>query len=199
MKSLLLADDRTELHTKLEPILKHWGYAVVGTGDPQQTSAALRDYNPALALIGSNLLTDPHLEWPDPAPPYIALAHPQAAATLPAGVAPLPFPIDIFELYRRIQIQIEEPPRKNLRLRLRLPGMYSQGKSGFVVAELLSLSLGGLLFRSPLRVKVGARLNAIFPCSATARRWRSPEPCSTWWNRGHTIITRKASAWASPT
>jgi Tfp pilus assembly protein PilZ len=163
VKCLLLADDRPDLLAKLEPILKHWGYDVALAMDVAQANVALRDNPPRLILIGANLLSDSALELPTPSLPIVTLAHPAAAATHPLGTTPLPVPIDIFELYRQIQSEIEAPPRKNLRLRLRLPGMYSQGKSGFVVAELLSLSMGGLLFRSPLRVKVGAKLNAIFP------------------------------------
>ena len=132
MKCLLLADDRLDLQTKLEPILKHWGYDVVSTGDVEQTCTALREKNPALVLIATNLLGNPRLTWPSPPPPIIALAHPDAAGSSPQSAATLPVPVDIFELYRQLQIQIETPPRKNLRLRLRLPGMYSQDRKSVV-------------------------------------------------------------------
>ncbi len=163
MKRLLLADDRADLQTQLGPILKHWGYEVAIASSAEQASAFLREGSPALVLIGAQFLGDPRLQWPVPVPPCIALQHPDAAEASPPAISSLTIPVDIFELYRQIQVQIEEPPRKNLRLRLRLPGMYSQGRAGYVVAELLSLSTGGLLFRSPLRVKVGTRVNAIFP------------------------------------
>ena len=163
MKSLLLADDRLDLRVMLEPILKHWGYVVMTVTDVKQANTALRESSPALAMIGANLFADPALELPVPPPPIILFAHPAAAGQEGSDLQPLPVPIDIFDLFYKIQIAIETPPRKNLRLRLRLPGMFRQGRSGFVVAELLSLSMGGLFFRSPLRVTVGSKVNAIFP------------------------------------
>lgn len=159
MKCLLLADDRFDLLSMLEPILKHWGYRVVTATNVEQANTFLRESAPDLLLIGSPLLADPALELPTPTPPQLVFAHPAAANS--AGT--LAVPVDIFELFSQVQTQIESPPRKNLRLQLRLPGMYRQGKGQYVVAELLSLSMCGLFFRSPLRVTVGSKLNAVFP------------------------------------
>jgi len=163
LKSLLLVDDRSDLLAKVEPILKHWGYQVAHATDVARANILLHESVPAMVLIGTHLLANPALKLPTPAPMLLALSHPAAAPSDQGETPTLDVPVDIFELFSQIQSRIETPPRKNLRLRLRLPGMYRQGKAGYVVAELLSLSLGGLFFRSPLRVKEGAKLNAIFP------------------------------------
>jgi Tfp pilus assembly protein PilZ len=162
MKHLLLADDRCELPAMLEPILRHWGYRVTVATSAEQTSRLLREGTPDLLLIGAHLLVNPALQLPTPAPALLTFAHPTVAET-GADVAAMAVPIDIFELFGHVQASIENPPRQNLRLHLRLPGMYRQGKGQYVVAELLSLSMRGLFFRSPLRVEVGTRLNAVFP------------------------------------
>jgi Tfp pilus assembly protein PilZ len=72
-------------------------------------------------------------------------------------------PVDIFALFSFIQSRVEQHPRRNLRLRLHLPGMYRTKGDDYVLADVLSLSMNGLFFRSPLRLSTGSRVSAVFP------------------------------------
>jgi Tfp pilus assembly protein PilZ len=163
MKSLLLADDRHDLLATLEPVLKHWGYRVLTATDARRASAFLAASQPAMLLIGSNLLKSPELQLPTSAPPLLVLDHPATPSPPPTPDAMLGVPVDIFALFSFIQSRVEQHPRQNLRLRLRLPGMYRHKGEQFVLAEVLSLSMHGLFFRSPLRLAAGERVSAVFP------------------------------------
>lgn len=163
MKCLLLADDRLDLLATLEPILKHWGYRVLTATDVGQANAFLAESTPVLLIIGGNLLGRAELKLPGAAIPLLALRHPAAAdPALPAETI-LDVPVDIFALFALIQALVEKHPRRNLRLRLNLPGMYSTKGEDYVLADVLSLSMAGLFFRSPLRLARGSRISAVFP------------------------------------
>ena len=171
MKSILVADNRSDLLATLEPILKHWGYRVLSARTADQAVAFLQESAPCLLIIGESLCSDPGLVL-DPGTrqriesgdlPVIALK--QAGATV-ANVTPsetLEVPIELFELFSFIQRHVEKHPRQNLRLRLKLPGMYSIEDNEFILADVLSLSMHGLFFRAPTKVKKGDRVTTIFP------------------------------------
>ncbi len=163
MKSLLLADNRLDLLATLEPILKHWGYRVLTATDAHKAQAFLASSSPALLMIGSNLLGDPRLHLPAPPLPLLAIAHPDADRPSPLPDMTLGVPVDIFALFSFIQSRVEHHPRRNLRLRLHLPGMYCTTGREFVLADVLSLSMQGLFFRSPRRLAAGDRVTAVFP------------------------------------
>lgn len=163
MKCLLLADDRLDLLATLEPILKHWGYRVLTAPNVTQANAFLKGSAPAMLIIGSQLLNHPELQLPKSGSPLLALKHPDS---LPPELEPgmvLSVPVDIFALFALIQSRVEQHPRRNLRLRLRLPGMYRIKGEDYVLAEVLSLSMAGLLFRSPMRLAKDDRITAVFP------------------------------------
>jgi CheY-like chemotaxis protein len=169
MKSLLLADDRLDLLATLEPILKHWGYRVLTATTVAQVNAFLAASNPVLLLIGSNLLNSPELDLPNTPLPLLALAHPESN---PAHIQPdltLGVPIDVFALFGFIQSRVERHPRQNLRLQVRLPGMYRLKGKEFMLANVLSLSMHGLFCRSPLRLAVGDQVSAVFPLLGCGR------------------------------
>jgi len=163
MKCLLLADDRLDLLATLEPILKHWGYRVLTATNIEQANAFLAESTPAMLIIGSHLLAAPGLQLPYPALPILALENPEASPLTTEASMTLTVPIDIFALFAFVQSRIEMHPRCNLRLRLRLPGMYSTQAEDYVLADVLSLSMNGLFFRSPQRFACGTRVTAIFP------------------------------------
>jgi len=169
MKSLLLADDRHDLLATLEPILKHWGYRVLTATDVTQAQAFLASSYPVMLLIGNNLLEDPALQLPHPPLPLLAIAHPQSACPESSPDLVLTVPIDIFALFSFIQRRVEQHPRQNLRLQLRLPGMYCTKGAEFVLADVMSLSISGLFFRSPLRLVAGDRVTAVFPLLGHSR------------------------------
>lgn len=163
MKCLLLADDRLDLLATLEPILKHWGYRVLTATDVAQTNAFLTSSAPAMLLIGSHLLSQPKLQQPESALPVLVLKHPDAGPHETKQIQTLSVPVDIFALFALIQSHVEQTPRRNLRLRLHLPGMYRIKGEDYVLAEVLSLSMAGLFFRSPLKLAEGDRIAAVFP------------------------------------
>ena len=169
MKSLLLADDRLDLLATLEPILKHWGYRVLTATTVAQVRAFLAASNPVLLLIGSNLLNSPELHLPHPPLPLLALDHPESPHPHLQPDMTLGVPIDIFALFSFIQSRVECHPRQNLRLQVRLPGMYRLKGKEFVLADVLSLSMHGLFCRSPLRLVAGDRLSAVFPLLGCGR------------------------------
>ncbi|MDT8444078.1 MAG: PilZ domain-containing protein, partial [Desulfuromonadales bacterium] len=75
----------------------------------------------------------------------------------------LEVPVELFELFSFIQRRVEKHPRQNLRLRLKLPGMYSTEDNGFILAEVMTLSMHGLFFKAPTRTKKGDRITVVFP------------------------------------
>jgi hypothetical protein len=66
-------------------------------------------------------------------------------------------------LFAFIQRQVENHPRQNLRLRLKLPGMYSVGDDEFILADVLSLSMQGLFFKATSKLNKGDRITVVFP------------------------------------
>lgn len=171
MKSILVADNRSDLLATLEPILKHWGYRVLSTRKASQVRTFLQESEPCLLIIGEALLADPQLAFDaetldslSTAIPVVALKQDTsgAAAQLSPGET-LEVPLGLFELFSFIQRNVENFPRHNLRLRLHLPGMYRIDNSNFVLAEILSLSMHGLFLKAAARVKQGDHLTVVFP------------------------------------
>jgi CheY-like chemotaxis protein len=171
MKSILVADNRSELLATLEPILKHWGYRVLSTRKASQVMTFLRESAPCLLIIGEAILADPELALDADMLDRLAEALPIVALKqeVPAAEAPLipsetlEVPLGLFELFSFIQRKVENYPRHNLRLRLRLPGMYSIDNNNFILAEILNLSMHGLFFKAAARVKKGDRVTVVFP------------------------------------
>ena len=171
MKSILVADNRSDLLATLEPILKHWGYRVLSARKTDQVLAFLQESTPNLLIIGEGLFADPDLAL-DPKTlqrinskdlPVITLYQDGAgAAALPPSET-LEVPVEIFELFSFIQRHVEKHPRLNLRLRLRLPGMYSIEDNDFILADVLTLSMQGLFFKAAARVKEADRVTVVFP------------------------------------
>ena len=171
MKTILTADNRPDLLATLEPILKHWGYRVLSTSKVDQIVAFLQESDPCLLIIGESLFADPGLTL-DPATtkriksgdlPVIALKQDGAGQAKLTPSQTIEVPVELFDLFSFIQRQVENHPRHNLRLRLKLPGMYSIGEDEFILADVLSLSTQGLFFKAPTRIKKGDRLTVVFP------------------------------------
>lgn len=163
MKCLLLADDRLDLLATLEPILKHWGYRVLTATGSGQANAFLAESKPVLLIAGSNLLAAGSLQRPAHDLPVLAIDHPDHPRPTQRAEATLSVPVDIFALFAFIQDRVEQHPRQNLRLRLRLPGMYSFRGDNYMLADVLSLSMCGLFFKSATRLAKGDRVTAILP------------------------------------
>ena len=171
MKSILVADNRSNLLATLDPILKHWGYRVLSTRKADQVMAFLQERTPCLLIIGEGLLTNPSLAL-DPVTkeriasgelPCLVLKQDGAEIAELNPSETIEVPVELFELYSFIQRQVEKHPRQNLRLRLKLPGMYSVGEEDFILADVLNLSMQGLFFKAPTRIKREDRITVVFP------------------------------------
>lgn len=171
MKNILVADNRYDLLATLEPILKHWGYRVLSTRKASQIKTFLQESAPCLLVIGEALMCDPALDIDARlmAPidsgrlPVMALKQNNPGGhSLIVPSETLDVPVDLFELFSFIQRKVEHFPRHNLRLRLRLPGMYSIDNHAYILAEVLSLSMNGLFLKAAARVQKGDRLTVIF-------------------------------------
>ncbi|HKL25297.1 MAG TPA: PilZ domain-containing protein [Desulfuromonadales bacterium] len=171
MKCFLLADNRAELLATLEPILKHWGYRVLAATNARQVNDFLRQSYPCLLIIGADILGSPQL---NPPPEMIAelksgnlplLALEQEGATEPAftSLETLSVPLDILSLFAFIQHYVEKHPRQNLRLRVRIPGMYKTGENDYILADVYSLSIRGLFFKAAAKLEKGDTLSVVFP------------------------------------
>lgn len=171
MKSILLADNRPELLATTEPILKHWGYRVLTATKTEQITTFLDKSSPALLVIGQEMYarrdafltpeTTARLNTGD-LPLIVLKQGTEEQPELTAG-AYLEVPMELFELFSFIQGKVENHPRHNLRLHLRLPGMYSIDNDDFLLADVLSLSMRGLFLRASARIKQGDRINVVFP------------------------------------
>jgi len=171
MKSILVADDRAELLATLEPILKHWGYRVLSTRSAEQVATFLEESKPCMLIIGEEMLADPHLA-PDKKVlanvengvlPCVALRQDVVGGVAVTPDETLDVPLELFGLFSFIQRKVEKHPRQNLRLQVRLPGMYSIEEDDFILADVLSLSMHGLFFKTATRVKKCDRLTVVFP------------------------------------
>ena len=171
MKSILVAENRSDLLATLEPILKHWGYRVLSTRKASQVMTFLRESDPCLLIIGEALLSDPELALDAEAAqrigsgalPVIALRQEGAGKPEVIPSETLEVPLGLFELFSFIQRRVENYPRHNLRLRLHLPGMYSIDNKTYILAEILNLSMHGLFFKAASRVTKGDRVTVVFP------------------------------------
>jgi hypothetical protein len=131
----------------------------------------LQESKPSLLIIGEGLFADPALAL-DAATiktiesqklPVVALKQEGEASVKLTSQPAISVPLDLFELFAFIQRQVENHPRQNLRLRLRLPGMYSIEEDEFILADVLNLSMRGLFFKAPTRINEGDRVTVVFP------------------------------------
>jgi CheY-like chemotaxis protein len=171
MKSILVADNRAELLATIEPILKHWGYRVLSTRSAEQVATFLEESEPCMLVIGEELLADPHLALSKEVLesvengdlPCVALRQEGVEGAAVTPDATIDVPLELFGLFSFIQRKVEKHPRQNLRLQVRLPGMYSIEEEDFILADVLSLSMNGLFFKTATRLKKCDRLTVVFP------------------------------------
>ena len=171
MKNILVADNRPELLATLEPILKHWGYRVLSTSKADQVMPFIKESSPSLLIMGEAFFAAKDLSLDKKTTesiksgelPTIALKQEGAEKSeiTPGSIIVVPF--ELFDLFAFIQRQVENHPRQNLRLRLKLPGMYSIGDDEFLLADVLSLSMQGLFFKASSRLSKGDRITVVFP------------------------------------
>ncbi len=169
MKRLLVGDHREKLLATLETILRHWGYRTLVSSSQQRLISLVKETTPDLLIFGARILT----KTTSPLSQMVAkkvlngtplLLMPENS-TIPAPQIPhetLPVPIDIFTLFEKVQKYLEEYPRKNIRLALKLPGMLCLGDSCHL-AEVISLSTRGLFVKTGFRLQKGDTFSIVFP------------------------------------
>jgi Tfp pilus assembly protein PilZ/CheY-like chemotaxis protein len=165
MKRLLVGDHRAKLLETIELIVKHWGYRLVASTRAEplieflQTSAAdllilgpslLGSADSALGRLVERQIREEHC-------PVIVLGEAGIADPLQEPHDYLEAPIDIFDLFALVQRHLEQFPRKNLRLAVRLPGLIRSGKASHL-ADVLSLSREGLFIKSGFLLEQGAEV-----------------------------------------
>lgn len=162
MKRLLLGDTRAPLLSTIETILKHWGYRVLSSSRAEQVEMLLKETAPDLLILGAGLLADPDPAIRQATEKWVSSGHCPLIVLNEEGVEdvfPLPHdrlnvPLEIFSLFEHVQRHMERFPRKNLRLTVKLPGMFSRGGQT-CLAEVLSLSIQGLMIKTSLRMEKG--------------------------------------------
>ncbi|AMV72970.1 hypothetical protein JCM30471_36140 [Desulfuromonas carbonis] len=170
MKRILLGDRREKLVATIEMILKHWGYRVMASCQPEPLSRFLAEVPPDLVILGSNLLTSKNAPFTAQVTdqvrerqlPLLVLTDDEERDDNLPPHETMTVPLDIFRLFTLIQDRLESTPRRNLRLKIQLPGMFYSGGAP-VMAEVLSLSAYGLFIKTGCRVDNLEQLSVIFP------------------------------------
>ena len=170
MKRILLGDHREALVATIEMILKHWGYRVMASCQAEPLARFLTEVPPDLMIIGSNLLTNPNDPFvgelvtlvQERQLPLLVLDNNETLADSLPPHESMRVPLDIFRLFTLIQYRLESTPRRNLRLKIQLPGMFFNGGTP-VMAEVLSLSAYGLFIKTGCRVDTLEQISVIFP------------------------------------
>ncbi len=169
MKRLLIGDNREKLLVTLETILRHWGYRTLVSSNPPRLTSLVTETTPDLLIFGESLLRD------NPAPlaervqervsrgtPLLLMPEHNSSAPYLSAHEILAVPVDIFNLFEKIQKHLEKHPRKNIRLALQLPGMLCLGDRCHL-AEVLSLSTRGGFIKTGFRLKKGDSFSITFP------------------------------------
>ncbi len=170
MKRLLLGDLRIPLLTTTETILKHWGFRVLASSKEEQIKSVFAETTPNLLILGSGVLHQGGegllnaIEKPvrSGACPLIVLEDEKFPVSVPLPHELLTAPINVFALFEQVQKHLEKYPRKNLRLPLKLPGMFSRQNACYL-AEVLSLSTHGLFIKAVDKMSPGDSLTVVIP------------------------------------
>ncbi len=167
MKKILLFLKQQDLLTTLELILRHWGYRVFATHRQDAFRNHAADWRPDLVMIGNDLAADStitNLARKASNRAGHQLVCVMETPELPAVVesVALRVPVDIFELYQLIQKYLEEKPRTNFRIAMRVPGMVVRPETSSLV-EVLSVSARGLFLKTPLKISKGEQLRLVLP------------------------------------
>jgi len=156
LKRILVGDNREELLSTLEVILKNWGYRVLVTSSPDGFTSMLNDLSPDLIIAGPTILSNSgiqaHLKGAKA--PLLILQDSQIKPIRNLAGEPIDYPVDIFKLFESVQKYLETIPRKNIRIKVQMPSMYYHGNIP-CIAEVISLSVEGMF------IKTGSRIDGL--------------------------------------
>jgi len=163
MKRVLIGDHRNDLASTFEAIIKNWGYRVLVAETPETYRELLEKLSPHLQIAGPSFLSDKKLyqQIIDNPTPLIFIEDPDQPLTTPKGQS-LAYPVDIFHLFSLVQEKLEDIPRRNIRLRVQLPGLYYSGEKSSI-AEVLSLSTNGLFLKTGVKLDQVESVSLVLP------------------------------------
>lgn len=169
MKRLLVGDTRENLLNTLEIILRHWGYRTLVSSNLQRLTALTKETTPDLLIFGADFLQDPSSPLREAiqrkvagGTPLLIMTDTPEASDLEVAHETLPVPVDLFNLFAKVQKHLEPYPRKNIRLAMQLPGMLCLDNNCHL-AEVLSLSTRGLFVKTGFRLQRGDSFRIVFP------------------------------------
>lgn len=169
MKRILVGASEEDLLSTIEVILKHWGYRVTVSSQPEQLQNLLTEVPFDLLIFGAKFLSHSDIslrtlleEKTSNNLPLILLKREDSDFTLDIPHFLLSVPVDVFSLFAIIQRNLENRPRQNLRLTVKLPGLFSTGES-YSLAEVLSLSSRGLFIKTGAKMEEGSSVRVAIP------------------------------------
>lgn len=154
MKRVLIGDGRDELLSTLEILLKNWGYRALSTTKPEQFHDLLKELSPDLLLLGPDMLADSKVKKSVDKlkTPILHLAQNNGKKKRKPEPDTISCPVDIFALFEQVQAKLEKVPRRNIRLRVKMPGIYYHGDTPSI-AEVMSLSSAGLFIKTGTKIE----------------------------------------------
>jgi Tfp pilus assembly protein PilZ len=164
MKCVLIGDNRTELVSTLESLLKNWGYQTVSSTETESLMKRLKELKPDLLIMGSALRESKEtIELANKIKiPIIYIQNQDTKATSALNKETLSYPVDIFKLFAATQGHLEKTPRRNIRLNVKMPGLYYKEKE-VCIAEVLSLSTEGLFLKTGSQIGPVDKIQLILP------------------------------------
>ena len=164
MKRVLIGDNREELVTTLESLLKNWGYRAISTADPDTILEMLKELKPDLLILGPYILEEENVaaQVKKLTTPCIYVEDPETKTGKRPKADLIPYPVDVFELFSLVQGYLEKIPRRNIRLNVNIPSLYYKGAET-CIAEVLSLSPEGLFLKIGSKVEEIENIRLVLP------------------------------------
>ncbi len=164
MKRVLIGDDREELVTTLESLLKNWGYRAIATAEPETFIEMCQELEPDLFILGPTLFrhTKATAHIKKIIAPIIYIQDPEVETDWHPKGDILSYPVDIFKLFSNVQTYLEKIPRRNIRLNVKMPGLYYKDAK-VCIAEVLSLSPEGLFLKTGSKIEPIEKIRLVIP------------------------------------
>lgn len=164
MKRILIGDNREELLSTLDVILKNWGYRPLCTSDPEEFCTLLKEVSPDLVIAGPAIASHRKIgtRIENGEAPLVLIKDKQVKSIKNLADESLAYPVNIFTLFEVVQKKLEKIPRRNIRLNVQLPSMYYHGDAP-CIAEIVSLSSEGIFLRTGSRIEGLDDIRLILP------------------------------------
>ncbi len=164
MKRILIGDNREELVATLESLLKNWGYRAIATAESETFLEMHKELKPDLLIMGASFWeeTSSSNQIKKISTPIIYIQETgKKTGETPEGET-ISYPVDIFKLFSSVQSRLEKIPRRNIRMTVKMPGLYYK-EAGVCIAEVLSLSPEGLFLKTGSKIDKVDNIRLILP------------------------------------